>query len=244
MRHPFKSQNGNLCAVCQRDYLSHTVLALCEACDNKGECDLVESMLLCASCEAAHILARANQVNESIGIIDNTLSTQPYDTDTPEALLNKAREIDSRMRYNGDFFNAETISHIDLKKAIDANPSIPSDQKALEYQKMLMSRFEQFQQVIFDCDNEKFQALQRLSGIKKSLREFGNDLQKDIQKKLAESDAHYIPAPIVKAKVKGPSKKEKPSVYESLIKGIMDAKGCTREQALQVMIEKNIHNLS
>lgn len=50
MNHSFQQSQDNLCAKCHRSEIDHSDNAQCEACPVIGPCDLLNGMLLCASC--------------------------------------------------------------------------------------------------------------------------------------------------------------------------------------------------
>ena len=255
MNHQFAFGNPNdskLCRICLRDLMAHTKAAQCDCCSNKSECELIENILMCPTCATKHTAGRVEQViscqdvakdvarsaNELVRITEN------ISNETPEQLINRSRTIDSSIRWNGDFFNAETISHVEIKKAIFGNSLIPDNLKEFEYHNALMERFVNFQTNLFRLQQEQHEILQRMSGVKTTLREYGNALRKEHQDRLKEQDISYVPS-AKPVKVKIPGKKAKSTnAYEKLVTTIMETRKVTRPEALKIMIDLDLHKVS
>ncbi len=259
MRHAYGMSHLNPfeCSICKRDIKAHGNKASCETCDNVGVCELVDNVLMCIVCEEKHLQARKELVeNVNIPASEDAIKSQALSalpslsqptqaqldklTADSQELLRRAREIDQNVRYAGDFFNAETIAITDLREAINGNSLIPDDKKGSELQLAIMQRIIHFQEVIFKADSDKFEALQRIASGKVTLREFGNDILKEIRANLEKNDATYVVSKPVKPKVA--SKKTKKDPYEMLVDSLMSMHNCSRNEALKMMVDHNLLN--
>jgi hypothetical protein len=191
MNHPFVPSKLSFleCAKCRRDVMAHGKSATCESCNNKGECDLFDNVLMCNTCRAK----AEDSVKNTISQVESTVND----------ILETARKNDLNIRVSGDIFNAATVSHNDIKVAIENDDSIPQNQKIVEYQKRLVERFEHFQKIIFEADTAKHEASMNQLAITKSLRDLGNELREEFREKLRIADNNYKPIkpiPVVKVK--------------------------------------------
>ncbi len=188
MNHSFLASQLDraICNTCKRDYLSHTVLAVCEACGAKENCDIFGSpsnpkaMLLCISC------TRKEESANDVILVKTQVS-----------IIEKSREIDQSIRYNGDFFNAETIAISQLKKELDDNNDLSVDAKAHKLHELVMERIEGFKKRIVEIDNEKHELVAKQQAGIKSLRELGNAVREEIRERLKQSDANYTAAKVI-----------------------------------------------
>lgn len=205
--------------------LSHMAnIAECEACGARSTCDIFgspsnpSSMLLCALCTQKEIDANSVVLQRS------------------QMLIDESREIDSSIRYNGDFFNAKVIAISAIKAAIDADDLTYPDAQSKQYrfQDVIAERYKHLKDVIFDVDEQKHQAVAEQSAIRHSLREFGNELRASIRETIKTSDANYTPQAIIKTpKITKP----KASPMDRLVEAMAAMKGISKESARE-MIER------
>lgn len=244
MRHKFEFDIATTnCKVCARNLMDHTGLARCEKCNKQTECELIEgTLLLCVICESEHLLSRKqvleSETHENIrqDVVEN------LDELSPSELLNKAREIDSSLRYHGDFFNLETIALSKVKEAIFKNELIPKELKIAEYTNAIANRIFAFQEKLIKNNQENFELYQKIAAAKSDLRTFGNDVRKEVQERIKSQDELYeirLPKQ-VKPRVKA-VKKEKKNPQEMLIEAIMTSNNCTRERALKIMVDRGLY---
>lgn len=207
MNHPFtKSQlDETICARCKRGPVAHTEFARCESCNARCKCDLVNNILLCPDCFEKEL----------------EVSSEPKVKETKEAYPNGAPEPIKRIEkerfpeinkftvsepladlpQNGDeFFNAEVISHIELRKRIMADDSIEQSRKHYFYVEQLTLRQKRWQEVL----------LVEAIGVIKQLRSENAAMQRDInlaisglrteeREKLKLRDVNYVsPKPPLK----------------------------------------------
>lgn len=246
----------NKCASCARSLLAHTVAATCEACSKVCKCDIVDSMLLCPDCTEKHLAPSSATLPilevTNPEVTDNPTQYNPertdklleihqdyYDKLTPmRPILNElgmsvladAQSIDASIRVNGDAFNAETVSHIELKKVIWSDASLTEEQKIYKFQEVLTQRYETFAQHMFVLDNLKHDDYQGQLAIATTLRNFGSELHKEFAAKLKELDNNY--QPVTPKAVKPVVKKVKKSPMEQLIEAYMLLHNCTHTEAL------------
>lgn len=198
----------------------HTTGATCESCD-RTDCnvELIGNTAMCYTC--------ANMHNASL--------KASY---TPKQVIEDSRAIDSSLTYNGDFFNAATIPTIELKRAIDSDDSLSEDEKQWKFQSELAARYEHFKDVVFLKQEELHQANLQVLHISKTIREFGDNVRKEVRERIKQADEKYIPQVpkgVVKVKVKA-----KLSPMDNMIASIMDTakasgKVMTREQAIELI---------
>lgn len=223
MNHSFiKSSEKDRCAICKQGYIAHSPAATCEACSKIGEVDLVYgNMLLCKNCQVKEKIAwDASQKPEKV--VERV--------DALNVAIEKAREIDNSIRYNGDFFNAATISLAELKRAIDNDNSIENKHEA--FQNEVIERIEKFKTRIFELDEEKFKVVAEQQAHIGALREFGNSLRAEIRERLKLSDANYTPHNIIKApKISKP----KASPMDRLIEAYALMHGISKDEAKEAI---------
>ncbi len=212
MNHPFSPKDGaKTCGVCDRDYVSHTPAAKCEACSYLKPCDVFNNRLLCEKCAQKE---------------KDFLETALVDVN---AVIEKARAIDQSIRYSGDLWNAKTVGIMELKAAFDALPDLTAQEKAFKFQIALAQRFEHLQQVNFEHNKELHENSVEQLAISKTLRDFGNELRADIREKIKQQDNNYQPIRVIpQVKVKKAVKK---SPFDTMVENVMVSKNISKEEA-------------
>lgn len=216
MNHSFQPNPNDKakCNICLRAFIVHTSAATCDACPNIGPVELFgdakdpKSMVLCKSC------------------LDKEYNVAKKMSEKTEEL---ARKIDDKITIVGDFFNAETISHVDVKKSIFADESFTEQQKIEKYQQFLLSRFEKFNAVVQQLDKKKFELVSKQQAIKKTLIELGNELKAEIREKIRASDSSYAPLNIPKPKADRTIAKKSP--MDRVIEAYASMHGVSIEEA-------------
>src|SRR5690242_3861742 len=116
MNHLFvKNETDGNCATCNRRYLDHTAAARCESCQKCGICNIVDDLLLCDACA-------------------DKIKNNQFD------LIERSRAIDSAIGSNQDFYNAATVSLMELRASIDANEAISNKDDAFKQE--ILIRYE------------------------------------------------------------------------------------------------------
>jgi hypothetical protein len=114
-------------------------------------------------------------------------------------VLTKTREVDARIKVNTDLFNAETVSIVEIKKAIDENAAITNKPYALAV--ALQERYGKYKQVIFEHNQEIMNASNKQKAIQVYLNNLANQLRADEREKLKINDINYQVSPVSNRKV-------------------------------------------
>lgn len=216
MNHLFsKSDNGN-CATCDRNYLSHTPAARCDSCQKCGICNVVDDLLLCDTCA-------------------DKIKNNQFD------LIERSRAIDSAIGSNQDFYNAETISLIDLRASIDANTEVVNKDDAFKQEILL--RYEKFSIALFELDTERFKTQLQLSIIKKSLDETAGTLRADERERIKIADANYVPPAKNKPVKPRVAKADKKSIFEQMVENFAKMNGISETEA-RITLQQGMNKLN
>lgn len=234
MKHKFSPQltNPKLCKECSRDYISHTYAARCESCGKQIECDVypidnlvdtsIENKLWCWPCKDVEVQLLIDRVTES--------------ANKNREIQDLARDVNENIRYDGDVFNAKTIALVELKQAYLNDESIPQEDRSLRYQEALGKQLTHFKEVLFQKQGEVHDIQVEMLVIKKSLRDFGNDLKKEIREQLRISDSTYVVAPPIKINVK-PKAQPKSRLDKAIDAMLLLNPKLTREEAMKMIGE-------
>ena len=107
------------CAKCQYDEMSHTAYAQCEACPNKGQCEIINNLLLCKECYEKESKLPAPKRND-LAEFANAIEIKPSDV-----IERLARKLEvQNIETSQDYFNAETLSIGELEQSIMKDESI------------------------------------------------------------------------------------------------------------------------
>ena len=227
MKHAFlpSALNPSECGTCGYNQIAHHhKLAQCEACDERGNCDVYpkpkhpKAMLLCEKC------IRKEEEANSVVIARTQLS-----------VVEKAREIDSAIRLNGDFFNAETISLAAIQQEVMRDDSLTEPQKIARVQTLVIERIERFTPIIRKLDDKKHQLATQQHARLEFLRNFGSQLREEIRERIKQSDANYQPhkKPVV-PKV---AKPKAVTPFDRIAQNLATRKGISIEAARQLLLE-------
>ena len=116
-----------------------------------------------------------------------------YKDSVESRIIDKSVVIDNSIQVRTDLFNAATVAILDIKKAIDENPEVTN--KPYELASRLKTRFEHFQQVIFDLNEQVIAAGNEQKAIQVYLNQLANSLKAEEREKLKISDINYQPKP-------------------------------------------------
>lgn len=116
MNHSFKDNNDGICRECGFNAVSHTALAQCESCPNMGECNVIDEILMCATCEARDI-----EIKRELGL---NKPTNERESRIVELINRLAKEIpsDRRAYFVGRITAIVDIEH-ELRAAQSENPN-------------------------------------------------------------------------------------------------------------------------
>ena len=233
------------CAVCKKDAIAHTDMAVCDCCPNVGPVEIrYGTMVMCADCWTKE---QALQLN------NNTPAKQAERVDSMNAAIEASRAQDASIEVRTDIFNAATVAIVELKSAIDNDPAITNKPYALATE--LTTRFEHFKTVIFQKNQEIIDAANQQKAIQVYPNNLSNSLRAEEREKLKLSDINYKPgAPKVKnvtpraIKTSGTKKLDKAElrkyaselgIPEYTLQMLVVSKGITIESAAN-MLRKSI----
>jgi hypothetical protein len=222
VKHTFTTSqlNPKECATCRRGIMDHLRTAKCESCDAIGECNVIDNILMCESCEREHLLATKEVIETKIA--------------DAQSVIAEAKKIDSTIRYNGDFFNAKTIAIAEIKETIWKDDSIPKEEKQFKFQSVIAARYENLKQVIFKLDEQKHDATVEQLAITKTLRDLGTELRDEIRAKIKEVDSTYVPV-----KIKPKIKAAKKTPMDRMIEALALMKNISHDEAA-ILIKKGV----
>jgi hypothetical protein len=107
-----------------------------------------------------------------------------------DAIAN-AREIDDKLRLRTDIFNAKTVAIVELKKAIDNDPTI--ENKPYAFAQELSRRFDKMKEIIFKANAEIVDAVNEQKALQIQLNQMANQLRAEEREKLKIQDINYNP---------------------------------------------------
>jgi hypothetical protein len=120
-------------------------------------------------------------------------------------ILEHARKVDAAIQVKQDLFNAETVSHVDIFKAIDNNPEITN--KIIAKYEALRKRFNDNQAVIFGLRTELEAKNNAQIAIQQGLNNLANQMRADEREAIKHKDLTYV---VEKPKTIKPSGAAKP----------------------------------
>lgn len=216
------------CGKCDRNYITHTKSASCEACGNLGNVEPFgelkgsKTMFLCSSC-----------MNKEYELARNQMNTRAKGYDEVKTLAAIER-VDHTIRFSGDFFNSKIASIEEMRAVINSDSSIPADEKHIRFQRALMDRFNYLQAHILEIDDLKHKDVTEQLAIKKTFTDLGNELRTEIREAIHQADISYQPVP--------PKPPKQPAIVRAktpedrVIEAIMDARpGISKEEARKLL---------
>lgn len=215
MNHAFSPSKLNviICAACGRNMLAHTNSAECEACGKVGKADIVNEILMCDECVSRELAV------EPHGLPSNT--AQGF-TSIPipqsEQIYTTARSIASDLPANGsEYYNSKILAIVELEKRINADDSIPADQKVFFFAGQIQARQNHLyktlvsvKELITEIDSERHANFRAINALASRLR-------KEEREKLNIKYAEYVP-PAKISKVRQPRMSAQDNVIEGMAK--------------------------
>lgn len=195
------------------------IASVCDCCPSGANLRIAFGMTMCKECHEKELrLQEENKKQASARVV------------LANNLLETSRKIDASIELREDLYNAQTVSNIDLKNAIESDPSIENKQFA--YAVALKERFEHFTKVIFDARKTLTEANNKQRAIQTELNELANKLRHDEREKLKLADLSYTPnTPAVK-----PPKTGKPKTSNAKLIREMAAKYGVPSHVIQLMV--------
>jgi hypothetical protein len=109
------------------------------------------------------------------------------------AVQHKFKAIDATLNISTDIFNAETVSIHEAKKAIDEDPSIPTEQKHYELAKLVEARYDKLSDIISSRRQEITEAESKQRALQTYYNELGKRLRTEERESIRLRDASYKP---------------------------------------------------
>jgi hypothetical protein len=128
-------------------------------------------------------------------------------------LIADARKVDDAIHYNSDFFNAKTVEIVELEKFINADESIPLDQKYFALSREVVDRINKFSGKLFELKTETDNVKTAQVVYQRKLNELAERLTKDEREKLKVTAINYKPQVSKPDKVKVPKLVKKSENY-------------------------------
>jgi rhodanese-related sulfurtransferase len=239
MKHSFHggSLDKEHCLECGYTQVSHTKDAICEACGLTSEAEFYpdtkhpRKMLLCLTCYE----------REKMTMKVVTGKTNP--TEQVEQIGDRFHQSAFQVRTPSEYFNANIPAIMDIRKAIEADDTIPANMKRYEEAKQVKIRLNHLKHSLLELDKQR----STLDNEQRETRVFLNHLMKELsEEKQKELGLQY---PDYKQE-KAPKKVTVPSVKkfdknaikaaalangipEHILQGVVVAKKCSIEQAVK-----------
>lgn len=112
---------------------------------------------------------------------------------TATQLLADSKVIDQSITVKADIYNASTVAAIELRGAIEADSSIPQDQKEYAYAKACMERFQHTQKVIFEKRQELLKNENELRMWQVNVQTTAGKLRSEFREQFKMLDVSYQP---------------------------------------------------
>src|SRR5215203_835659 len=172
----------------------NSIFGDCEVCDATDIEITIHygNMWFCKSCWDSEVKHKESNITEVQQV--NTLHKVNHD------VVAASRMIDGSMQVRPDLFNAETVAIIDLKAAIDNDPTI--ENKPYKLAEELMNRLTHAQKVIFEHNEAIVAETNKQKAIQIYLNTLANTLRLEEREKLKIQDINYKPGAIKSVKPK------------------------------------------
>ena len=208
---------------------------------NIGECDgcpktdvelfSVERMNLCADCRDKEL--------EAIEASRNDHKNSPQ----VNQVLEFSRKQDAGIKLSADVFNAETVSFVTLKAAIDNDPEIPSDQKNHRFMQEIQTRVEALDKAIFDAEKTLMEQKNQRHAWITQRQQFIGKLREDERAKYKQFDVSYQPSTKLPKAVKTtqPAKPRAKSLNMSKLTEVCKKYDLPRDTVRSIMVSRNMN---
>lgn len=154
----------------------------CDYCNNTNDLKTVGNDTVCPDCLTKGVSVKMEEPLININEV-----------------LVKTRAVDASIQIRTDLFNAETVSIVDIKKAIDSDESITNKPYALAV--ALQERYTKYKQVIFELNEQVMAESNKQRAIQVYLNNLANQLRADEREKLKINDINYQVSPVSNRKV-------------------------------------------
>jgi len=211
--------NPIVCRVCKRNMLAHLASGKCDVCgktevkqvtnsttgktEDRSILEVVNGILVCSNCKSDEIEAagindtRADDVNGNKVLPEpiKRLEDERHNTPAIQFTNDYSALVDLPQNQN-EFFNAETISIIELEKKILNDPDIPSanNNKWIFFAKQLQARQSYMQQALIKVIELGNETRNRNAALQTALNLLGAKLRKEERDAIQLKYADYVPA--------------------------------------------------
>ena len=154
----------------------------------------------CADCKEKEMEAQKR--------IEETADQRVADMNAEHArrvLLEKVK-VDEQIEVSQDVFNAKTLSIVEIEKAVNADDTIPQDQKFYATGEQLVERFTHLKKVLFETTRD---IQSEMKAIQVRLNTLAVDLKEEEREKLKLQHINYQPEKPKKIKVAKPKAEKK-----------------------------------
>lgn len=110
-------------------------------------------------------------------------------------LIEESKVIDSSIQVKADIYNAKTVAAIELRGAIEADSTIPADQKEYVYAKMCYDRYKHIQEVIFNQRKELIANENEMRMWQVNVQTTASKLRTEQREQFKTLDSSYQPVP-------------------------------------------------
>ncbi len=214
MNHTFIDKGDMTCAKCSRSIVEHGPDAQCECCPNIGDCEVIDNMLMCASCQA-----RDKEIKAELGE-----PTGDPSLDKVSLLVNRlGKEIPTDRRA---YFVSEVTAIVDIEKQfLDEG----MDSESARYQTALTveSNLAKWKQIISAALETVREGQGSVVADQKYLNHIVPQLRAEEREKFKAYDITYQPSAVVKSTVAKPRMSASDKAMESMAKML----GISIEQA-------------
>lgn len=233
MKHDFRASiSSDECLVCGYPMIAHTMQAVCESCGTKVICDLFpdtkhpKKMLLCAECVSKEIKVAVDAAKE-------------------RALKQTAENIKSA----GDYFVGDIPSIKEVSDTVNADESIPANNKGYEICKIIKERIINFDRNILQLNQQARETQKQRNEFQIYLNHKMKEISDEKQKELGLNPISYK-SPSAPKKAKAPSISSKRINIDELkkvantfgipweaLRTIMVGRQVTAEEAAKIFIQ-------
>jgi hypothetical protein len=149
----------------------------------------------CEVCDATNIVVIIAHGNilmcESCKTNDDALTTKNKEI---KQIVQSSNQVDESIQIKTDLFNAGTVAAIELRGAIDADDTIPADQKDYAYAKLCLIRFQHFQKVVFEQRQELLARENEMRAWQVQTQTAAGKLRSEYRDQFRSVDVSYQPA--------------------------------------------------
>lgn len=168
--------------------------ATCECCPNQHSKDaplmLFMTMWMCPSCIKQNKALTADSESQASARVQETRDKGEQVIGLNK-VLKESMIIDSKVEVKTDLFNAETVAIVDIKKAIDDDPSIVNKNGALA--EFLVNRYTGYKEKIFANNAENVELANKQNAIQRYLNDLRNKLTEAEREKYKLLSIDYKP---------------------------------------------------